>query len=69
MTDKQLAQDRPLQPADGAERGAETGAAAARHADPALHQLFRELRGLAWAMPGHPVPPEADEADFDNMPV
>lgn len=37
--------------------------------DPALHRLYEELRGLGWMVPGHPVPPEADEADFDNMPV
>jgi hypothetical protein len=40
-----------------------------RFTDPTLHQLFEELRGLAWVFPGQPVPPEADEADFDNMPV
>lgn len=44
-------------------------AGAARPVDPAMAALFDELRSLILMMPGRSVPPEADEADFDNMPV
>lgn len=48
-------------------------APAARPApDPRVLLLLAELRALAAIMPGipaGPVPAEADEADFDNMPV
>lgn len=37
--------------------------------DPAMGALFDELRALIVLLPGRDVPDEADEADFDNMPV
>lgn len=55
--------------ADAARDGGGVADAAHPPADPALNQLFEELRGLLWSFPAHEVTPEADEADFDNMPV
>ncbi|MFN3972360.1 MAG: hypothetical protein ACK4GO_10015 [Gemmobacter sp.] len=61
-----MTKDRTDTGAPGGDRAhAEAGAAR----DPDLERLLQEMRALMFLMPMGPVPPEADEEMFDNMPV
>lgn len=67
-----MAKMREHEMAGGAERDGVQGVDEAREAAPVadpLVPLLGEMRALFGILPGMQVSAEADEADFDNMPV